>query len=133
MLGSLERLNAFINDSPTVTEYAGATLAEPAHKAVAYDADGNAILATNGVEAFGVILSDTRDPVKQGQPLNILIKNIGLLEAGSAIYKGDPITINTAGQGVRAIAGQFIFGWAFTTVDVGGCVQVMITRSGFMA
>ena len=108
-VGQLERLTSFINNSATIVENAGANIASPAHKAVAYDASGNVVLATNGEEAIGVILSSSHDPISQGGQVNILVKNIGLLEAGGAISKGACVTINGNGQGVTAQTGDFIF------------------------
>jgi hypothetical protein len=126
-----EYLTAFINNSATITEKAGEDIPEPAHKAVMYDSNGDVVLATSGDKAIGVILSDTLNPVKQGRLVNVLIRHIGLLEAGGAIAKGDPVTVNASGQGVAAASGDFIFGWAYTaTVEEGECVQVQITRSG---
>jgi hypothetical protein len=130
-LGDHEFLNAFINDSATIVEKAGADLPAPAHKAVAYNASGDVILAAAGDTAIGVILSDSLDPIEQGQPVHILIKHIGLLQTGVALIKGDPITIAAGGIGAKAASGQFIFGWALSNAAPGECVQVQITRSGY--
>ena len=130
-IGKLERLNSFINNSATISEFAGADIAEPAHKAVMYDTDGNVVLATSGDKAIGLILSSVIDPIKKGGQVSVLIKYIGLLEAGSAIGKGDFVTINSSGQGVKASGGAFIFGRAFTSAAVAGeTVQVQINPMG---
>ena len=133
MAGNHEFLNAFINNSSTIAEKAGADIPEPAHKAVMYDGDGNVVLATDGSKAIGVILSDTLDPVKKGQTVNILIKYIGLLEVSDAINKGDFVTVDN-GLGKTAESGDFIFGRAFTSPTAAGeCVQVQINPMGYMA
>jgi hypothetical protein len=131
-------VNSFINNSPTIRENAGADIVNAAHKAVAYDANGNVILATSGYIAIGLVLGDataidtgTQLTTKTGFPLDILIKEIGLLEAGGDIAKGDLVTINAEGQGVKAGAGDFIFGLAFTAAAEGEAAQVQITRSGY--
>jgi hypothetical protein len=131
-VGPNERLNAFINASPTICEQAGARIDDPAHKAVMYDADGNAVLATSGDKAIGVILSSAPDPIVKGEDVHILVKYIGLLSAGSAIAKGDLLTINAKGQGVPAKSGDFIFGRAFTAaMEAGETVQVQIHPMGY--
>lgn len=133
MSGNHEFLNAFINNSSTIVEKAGTEITAPAHKAAMYDDDGNVVLADSGDKAIGVILSDSPNPIKKGCQVNILIKYIGLLEAGGAIKKGDFITINANGQGVKAGDGDFIFGRAFTAVSTAGeCVQVQINPMGYI-
>jgi hypothetical protein len=131
--GKLERLNAFINNSATIKEYAGAKISAPAHLAVMYDGNGNVIPATSGDKAIGLILSDTLDPVEQGGEVNILIKYIGLGVAGAAIAKGDLLTVNATGQLAVADEGDFIFGRAFTAATAEGeAVQVQINQMGYM-
>ncbi len=123
----MERLNAFINDSPTIAEKAGADIAAPAHKAVMYDEDGNVVLATSGDAAIGLLLSDNLDPLRKGQTVTVLISAIGLLEAGGAIAKGAAVTINANGQGITATADDAIFGRAFTAAaSAGECIQIRI-------
>jgi hypothetical protein len=132
--GKVERLNAFINNSATIKEYAGADIAAPAHLAVMYGADGNVIPATSGDKAIGLILSDTLDPVKKGGEVNILIKYIGLGVAGAAVNKGDLVSVDGAGKIMPAASGNFIFGRAFTAAsEAGECVQVQINQMGVMA
>jgi len=130
--GKLERLNAFINSSAVVAEIAGADIAEPAYKAAMYDENGNVAVATDGAKAFGLILGNTPGPIAKGRQVDVLIKDIGLLEAGGGIAKGDPVTVNASGQGTKAAKGDFIFGWAFTGAASGECAQVQISRSGHM-
>ena len=132
--GPLERLNSFINNSATIVENAGITIAEPAHKAVMYDADGNVVIATSGDVAIGLILSSSLDPIFQGRQVHILIKYIGLVEAGGVINKGDLITINATGQAVAAASGDFFFGRAFTASTVAGeVIQAQINQMGYKA
>ena len=134
VIGPLEWLNSFINQSPTIQEKAGAQIDNPAHLAVMYDTDGNVVPATSGDKAIGTILSSSLDPIAEGAPVHILIKYIGLAQAGAAIAKGDFVTINATGQAIPATSGAFIFGRAFTAAtDVGQAVQVQINQMGFMA
>ena len=133
-IGALERLNAFINNSATITEVVGAAgIATPVHRAVMYDTDGNVVLATSGETAIGLVLSNTLEPKAAGERVHVLIKQIGLVEAGAAITKGDLVTINATGQAIPAAAGDFIFGRAFTAAPAGAAAQVQINQMGFMA
>lgn len=132
-------LNAFINNSSTVQGVAGADIIEAAHKAVMFDTNGDVVLADSGDKAFGVILSTVPAIengsaliTKKGFEIDVLIKDIGLIEAGGAIAKGDPLTINATGQVVAATSGDFIFGWAFTAASgAGELAHIQITRSGY--
>jgi hypothetical protein len=136
-----EYLNAFINNSPTVRVAAGADIVNAAHKAAQYDENGNVVLSTDASKAFGLILSDASAEesgagavTKAGAGIDILIKDIGLLEAGGAIAKGAPVTIDASGQGITAVAGDFVFGFAFTAASAAAeLVQVQITRSGALS
>lgn len=133
-----EYLNAFIQNSATITEKAGTDLTNPRHLAVMYDTNGNVVIATSGDKAIGLVLSDTpqndsgNPSVKAGRDLNILIKYIGLGTAGGAIVKGDLLTVNATGQVTTAASGDFIFGRAFTAATAAGeTVQVQINPMGY--
>jgi len=126
-------LNAFINESATITENAGVDLELPAHKAVAYDPDGNVVFAEDGETAIGIVLSPSIDPIVAGKRVEILIKYIGLLEISEELLKGDFVTIGAGGVGKKAASGDFIFGRAFTHSMPGECVQVQINQAGYMA
>ena len=130
-IGEHAFLNAFINESATITENAAVDIPAPAHKAVAFDADGKIVLAETGETAIGLILSPSLDPIFAGERVEILIKYIGLLETSEELLKGDPVTITAGGLGKKAADGDFIFGWAFTHSMPGECVQVQITKTGF--
>ncbi len=130
----LERLNAFINASPTIAERAGTELAGLAHKTVMYDDNGDVVIATSGDKAIGLVLSDTLDPVPKGRDVNILVKYIGLGEAGAEVKKGDLLTVNATGQVIPATSGSFIFGRAFSAAtEAGESVHVQINPMGAMA
>lgn len=137
-LNNHEYLTAFIDKSPTRRETLGENIENAPHKAVMYNSDGNIVLANDAAKAVGVLLSDTNQTnvsgtltATKGSEATILIKNIGLLEAGAAIAKGDLVTINAKGQGVPATSGQFVFGRAFTAANAAGeLVQVRICPIG---
>ncbi len=132
-----EFLTAFINNSSTIREKLGADIANAPHKAVMYDANGDVVTATAGDKAIGLLLSDTHQTdvsgtptAKKGEEVTVLIKNIGLAEAGAAIAKGDLVSVNASGQVVTAAAGEFVFGRAFTAAAAAGeLVQVQINHA----
>lgn len=132
-MATKEYLNAFVNNSATIREVAGAKIENAAHKAVAYKNDGTVILpASAGAVAVGFVLSDTTD-LEAGDEVNILIKDIGLGEASAAIAKGAAVTVTTAGTLATAAAGNFILGYALTAASAAGeLVQVQLTKSGYV-
>jgi len=131
---AINRVNAMINNSPTIIEKLGANIESPPHKVVMYDANGDVVIATAGDVAIGAILSNTWEPMLAGQEVSILIKNIGLVEAGAAISKGTQVTVNTEGQVIPAVSGDGIFGRAFTAASAPGeVIQVQINNMGYKA
>ncbi len=135
-----EFLNAFINDSNTISVTLGADIPNAPHKAVMFDSNGDAVLATDASKSIGILLSNTTQTNLSGTPTAlkgnsacVLIKNIGLLEAGDAIPKGSLVTINPSGQGITATPGSFIFGRAFTAANASGQLfQVLINPAGYL-
>ena len=132
-IGEHNFLNAFINESASITENAAEDLELPAHRAVAYDPDGNVLYANDGETAIGVIMSPSINPIVKGKRVEIFIKYIVLLETTEELFKGDLVTITTGGYGKKAVSGDFIFGRAFTHSMPGECVQVQINQSGYLA
>lgn len=108
-----EYSNSFISTSPTLREVAGAALENACHKAVAYDENGNVVLASSGEKAMGLLLSTTANAVSAGDEVDILVKDVGLLISAEPIAKGDFVTIEN-GLGKVACEGDFIFGRAVT-------------------
>lgn len=139
-MGNKQYLTAFINNTATIRDTVAVDITDAPHKAVAYNSDGKLILpAADGDPAFGVILSDAAAfdngsalVTKAGMEVDVLIKNIGLIEAGEAVAKGDLLTVSAAGCAKKAAAGDFILGVAMTAADTAGeLVQIQITKSGY--
>ncbi len=130
-------LNSFINNSATIRDIAAADIADAAHKTIAYSADGKLTLPTaDGDPTIGVILSDADSDgsgiTKAGTELDVLIKNIGLVQAGEAVKKGDFLTAKSDGTIKKAEAGNYILGMALTEAAAAGeFVQIQITHSGY--
>ena len=130
-------LNAFINNSATIRDVLAADITGAPHKAVAFNSEGKLVLpAAEGDPVVGVLLSDTpaddSGKTAAGTEVDVLIKNIGLIEAGAAIAKGDLLTVSTDGTAKKAAAGTFILGIAMTKAAAAGeLVQIQITKSGY--
>lgn len=132
-----EYLNAFMNNSATIRDVLAADITGAPHKAVTYNANGKlALPASDGDAAVGFILSDapTNDSgvTAAGTEVDVLIKDIGLGEAGAAIAKGAFVTATKDGTVKTAEAGNFILGTAMTAATAAGnLVQVQLTKSGY--
>ncbi len=133
-MGEHDYLNAFIYESSTIAEKAGDNLVSAAYKAVMYDSAGNVVIADKGDTAIGVVLGNCLDSVNKGDNLNILIKDVGLIEAGGVIAKGDAVSVNDKGQAVKAETGSFVFGFAFSSAKTEGeLIQIQINKAGKIA
>lgn len=121
----------FQNDSATVSGVLGKDLLSGRHRAVMWDEKGLVCVADGGASAFGVLLSSTADERKKGDSVDVLIKNIGLLEVAEAVSVGDFVSINELGQGVKASSGMVIFGRAMSAGSgENAVVQVLIMPCG---
>lgn len=139
-MSNKQYLTAFINNTATFRDVLAADIENAAHKAVAFDSEGKlALPASDGAPVLGIILSDvaafdngTTLVTKAGTEVDVLIKNIGLIEAEEAVAKGDLLTVSATGCAKKAAAGNFILGMAMTTAtNAGELVQIHITKSGY--
>ena len=126
-------LLASINPSPTVPVKAGADIDDVRFKAVKFDGNGNAVLASTAGEVFlGIALPTTGDPVgkvKAGDDLDIQIKDMGTAVAGGAVAAGDPLAVNANAQLVKASAGNFVIGYAMTAAaEAGDIITIQIAK-----
>lgn len=123
-------VNDFIQPYPVLSGIVGETLEQGSHKAVMWGEDGLIYLATAPEKAVGVLLSTTPDSCEKGATVSFLVRQVGLLEVAESVLAGDFLTINEQGQGVKAKAGDVIFGRAFTSGETGTFVQTNITPYG---
>ena len=128
-------LYASINNSPTVSLKAGAEIDDVRFKAVKYDAEGKAVLASTAGEVFlGIALPTTGDAVgkvKKGDDLDIQIKDMGMAVAGGAVAAGDPLAVNANAQLVKASAGNFIIGYALEAATQAGDIITIQVAKGY--
>ncbi len=126
-----------INQSVTIVEQAGAEIADVRNRIMAYDGDGNVVLAADGsVVPVGVALieSGTNDisgaesgKVNAGDDVDIQIKDIGYILANGEIAKGNEVTASS-GLAVKAESGNYVVGIALSAVVKDEYCRVQITK-----
>ena len=126
-----------INQSVTIVEQAGAEIADVRNRIMAYDGDGNVVLAADGsVVPVGVALieSGTNDisgaesgKVNAGDDVDIQIKDIGYILAGGEIAKGNEV-MAFSGLAVKAESGNYVVGIALSAVAKDEYCRVQITK-----
>ena len=126
-----------INQSVTITERAGADIEDARNRIMAYDQDGNVVLAADGsVVLVGVALIEAgvndisgveSGKVNTGDDVDIQIKDIGYILAGGDIAKGDEVTASS-GLAVKAEAGNYVVGIALSAVTNDEYCRVQIAK-----
>lgn len=136
-MSSKQYLNAFMNNSATIRDVLAADVEGAPHKVLAYNTDGKLALPdAGGAPVIGIVLSDApaggSGVTPAGTEVDVLIRHIGLAEAGAAVAKGDLLTATGDGTVCKAAAGEYILGIAMTAAAAAGeLVQVYITHSGY--
>lgn len=126
-----------INQSVTIVEQAGADIADARNRILAYDGDGNVVLAADGSSVLvGIALIEAgvndisgveSGKVNAGDDVDIQIKDIGYILAGGAIAKGEEVTAAN-GLAVKAEAGNYVVGIALSTVEKDEYCRVQIAK-----
>lgn len=126
-----------INQSVTIVEQAGADIADVRNRILAYDKDGNVILAADGSTALlGIALIESgindisgieSGNVKTGEDVDIQIKDIGYILAGGDIAKGEEVTASN-GLAVKAEAGNYVVGIALSAAAKDDYCRVQIAK-----
>ena len=102
-----------INPSPTIVEKAGANIPDVRGLLLKYDSNGDVVVAsTEGELVIGSGIITNNENVKQGQDVDIQIKDIGPVKAGATIKKGTELMVDASGKAVAATAGKFVIGIA---------------------
>lgn len=127
-----------INESVTITEVAGAAITDCRNKIMAYDENGNVILATDGtampvgiaiIEAgINDISGEESGKIAAGDDVDIQIKDIGYVLAGAAVTKGNEVTAMDGGVATPATAGNYVLGVALSDAKVGEYCRVQISK-----
>lgn len=126
-----------INQSVTIVEQAGVDIEDVRNRIMAYDKDGNVVLATDGSAVLlGVALIEAgmndisgveSGKVNAGDDVDIQMKDIGYILAGGAIAKGDEVTASN-GLAVKAEAGNYVVGIALSTAEKDEYCRVQIAK-----
>ncbi len=126
-----------INQSVTIVEQAGVEVEDVRNRIMAYDKDGNAILAVDGSTVLvGIALIEAgindisgveSGKVNAGDDVDIQIKDIGYILAGGDIAKGDEVTASS-GLAVKAEAGNYVIGIALSAVAKDEYCRVQIAK-----
>lgn len=129
---------AYINQSVTIVEKSGADIADVRNRIMKYDPDGNVVLAATGADipvgiaiieaGYNDISGDQSGKVTKGNDVDIQIKDIGFVVAGTEIKKGQEVTSGTDGKAAVATATNYVLGIALNSVAKGGHCKVQITK-----
>jgi hypothetical protein len=127
-----------INQSATIVETAGADIADVRNRIMAYDENGNAVLASKGTDIpVGVALieagindisGENSGKVVTGDDVDIQIKDIGYVIASEAITKGQEVAAGADGLAVPAKAGDYVIGFALRSAEKDGYCRVQISK-----
>ena len=126
-----------INQSVTIVEQAGADIEDVRNRIMAYDKDGNVVLAVDGsVVPVGIALIESgvndisgveSGKVNAGDDVDIQIKDIGYILANGEIAKGNEVTASS-GLAVKAESGNYVVGIALSAVVKDEYCRVQITK-----
>lgn len=126
-----------INQSVTIVEQAGADIEDVRNRIMAYDKDGNVVLAADGSAVpVGIALIEAgindvsgveSGKVSAGDDVDIQIKDIGYVLAGGAIAKGDEVTASS-GLAVKAESSNYVVGIALSASAKDEYCRVQITK-----
>lgn len=126
-----------INQSVTIVEQAGAAIADVRNRILAYDENGDVILAADGTSVpagIAIIEAGVNDisgaesgKVAAGDDVDIQIKDIGYVLAGAAITKGAEVMAST-GLAIPATAGNYVVGIALSAAAKDDYCRVQIAR-----
>lgn len=126
------------NQSPTIVEAAGAAIEDVRNRIMKYDENGNVVLAAAGTDipvGIAIIEAGYNDisgadsgKVLQGDNVDILIKDMGVVLTGAAIKKGQEITAGANGLAAVAATGNYVLGIALENAEANEYVTVQIVK-----
>ena len=121
-----------INETATIIEKAGADIDDVRCRMVKYDASGNVVLCGAGEAPLGVAIITNASEHKAGDDVDIQIRYNGMIMAGAAFAKGDPLASDANGKAVKATTGNII-GIALEAAAGDGAVVHFIMDKGYLA
>lgn len=116
-----------INSSPTISEKAGAEIADVRGLLLKYNETGDVIPAsTAGEKVIGMGIITNAENIASGEDVDVQVKDIGIVKAGGTIAKGAEIATDATGKAVTATAGQFVIGTALEAATSGQLFYVQV-------
>lgn len=126
-----------INQSVTIVEKAGADITDVRNRIMAYDDNGDVVLAADGTKVpvgIAIIEAGVNDisgkesgKIEKGDDVDIQIKDIGYVLAGAAITKGAEITASS-GLAIPATGGNYVIGVALSAAAKDDYCRVQISK-----
>lgn len=126
-----------INQSTTIVEKAGAAITDARNRIMAYDENGDVVLAADGATVpvgIAIIEAGVNDisgkesgKVEKGDDVDIQIKDIGYVLTGAAITKGAEV-MASAGLAIPATAGNYVIGIALSAAAKDDYCRVQISK-----
>lgn len=127
-----------INPSPTIVEKAGADIADCRNRIMKFDENGNVVLAAAGTDIpVGIALIEAgyndisgveSGKVKAGDDVDILIKEMGVVLAGTSIKKGQEVAAGADGLAAVAAAGDYVLGIALDKAEANEYLPIQIAK-----
>lgn len=127
-----------INNTPTISERAGADITDCRNRILKYDSNGDVVLASAGTDipvGIALIEAGSNDisgaesgKANKGDYVDIQIKDIGYVLAGAAITKGQEITAGANGLAAVAAAGNYVLGIALDSVAANEYCRIQISK-----
>ncbi len=122
-----------INESSTINIKSAADVADVRGKAIKFDENGNAVVAsTAGEVILGIALITTGDPdgkINTGDGVDIQIKDCGIAISGGTITAGAALAVDANGKLVTATDGDFVIGYALASAETDDFVSIQISKS----
>lgn len=117
-----------INESPVIAQQAGAAIADARGKGVKFSSGDVVLCSTAGEAVLGVGIMTNDENIAVGGPVDIQIKDIGLVRAGGTIAQGDELAVDATGCFQKATDGQDVFAIALAAGKKDEYVSAMIVR-----
>lgn len=127
-----------INQSATIVEKAGAAIEDVRNLIMKFDDNGDVVLASAGTDKLvGIALIEAgyndmtgaeAGKVAIGDPVDILVKDMGVVLAGADIKKGDEITSDANGMAAVAASGDYVLGVALDAAAAGEYLNIQIIK-----
>ena len=121
-----------VNTSPYFRGEAGAKIDDPRGKAVKFSS-GQFVLGTAADEVIGIIPVTNDQSLEQGDPIDIVWKDMTLALAGGRIAAGDVLACDANGALVKASATGGTIGIAMEAAASGQYFHMIVERGTFTA